>query len=222
MRGTAQKTPIGSSAARSGRAGLTLKETVRTKAFWLLALAFAFSNFGTTPAFVLLVPALTRSGISTELAAVAAAAIPLASLPGRMVIGFGGDYVDKRKLVALCLGLQAAGLMLLAGAGSVPLLAIFVIVFGTGFGGPIPLRTAIQAELFGLTSLGSIQGMVTLATTLGGLFGPIVAGGLVDVTGNYQAAFLVCAAIAALGIPLIMAVPRPGGVSNALTNSPTC
>lgn len=197
----------GGRAIRTALPGATLRQGLRSRAFWSLSLSLAASNFCTTPAFVLLVPALARAGIPTEAAAVAAAAIPLASLPGRLIAGFWGDQADKRVLMAFGFGLQATGLVLLAATDSLPLLALFVAVFGTGFGAPLPLRSAIQADLFGLRALGSLQGMVTFATTLGGLVGPIVAGAIVDLSGDYRPGFLACAAVGALAVPLVLAIP---------------
>lgn len=201
----AEASPVGGPV----RGGLTLREAIRTRAFWFLALAMALSNFGTVVPFILLIPALSRAGFGPEISAMAAAAIPLVSLPGRVLFGFRGDYSDKRKLMAVGFGLQAVGIGLLAVATSLPLLIVFVVVFGTGFGAPLPLRSGIQADLFGLASLGSIQGMVNLATTLGGFFGPVVAGALVDLTGSYAPGFLAVAVAPALAVPLALAIRAP-------------
>lgn len=183
----------------------TLGQALHTRAFWFLGIALALANFGTTPAFALLIPALTRSGISPEIAALAAAAIPLVSLPGRL-LGLSGDRWDKRRIIAGCLGLQALGLFLLAWTTSPLWLVAFVPAFGVGFGGPIPLRSAFQAEYFGLPALGRIQGASLLIITFGGLLGPIIVGALVDLTGSYRPGFLLGAAVAALGVPLALMV----------------
>lgn len=187
---------------------ISVKRALRTRRFWLLAGAVTLSNLGTTPAIVLLVPALTNVGFSTETAALAAAAIPLVSLPGRVGLGWWGDYVDRRLLMAGCYALQAMGMALLALISSELSLVAFVLVFSTGFGGPIPLRPALQAEHFGMESMGSIQGLLQFIATLGGFLGPIAVGQMVDVTGSYRLAFLLLGVCAGLAVPLMLAIPQ--------------
>jgi MFS family permease len=185
----------------------SFSQAVRTRAFWFTALSYAASNFGGTAVFSLAVPGLLQAGISPETAALAAAALPVLSLVGRMGIGMLGDTHDKRRLLAVSFALQAGGLSLLAAPMSEPLLAVFVLLYAVGWGGPIPLRTAIQAEHFGVAALGRIQGLLLFVSSLGGLAGPVVVGTLVDLTGGYRWGFLVACLVVALGVPVALAIP---------------
>lgn len=187
---------------------VTFAQAVRTRSFWLMSCAYGAANFGGGAVFSLLVPGLQAGGISAEAAAVAAAAIPILSLVGRLGLGMLGDTHDKRHLLALSFGLQAVALALLAVPLSEPLLALFVVLFAVGFGGPIPLRTAIQADYFGVGALGRIQGLLLFISSIGALVGPVVVGGLVDLTGSYAPGFSIAAGVVALGVAMALGVPR--------------
>lgn len=135
------------------------------------------------------------------------------SLPARLGLGWWADYADKRKILAACYTCQAVGILILAGISSPLLLLPFLLVFAPGFGGPIPVRPALQADHFGLDAMGSIQGLLQFIGTIGALIGPIFVGGLVDLTGTYRAPYLVLSVCAALAAPLILALPRARATS---------
>lgn len=61
----------------------------------------------------------------------------------------------------------------------------------------------MTAELFGLSSHGAILGVTLFSDCMGGFIGPVLAGGIFDITGSYQPAFLVC--ISASAIALVLA-----------------
>ena len=186
---------------------VSLRRGLRTRAFWCIAGAYSGAGFGAGAVFSLLVPGLVRSGVADEAAALAAAAIPVLSLSGRLCIGLLGDARDKRMLLAVSFGLQAVALALLAIPSGGLLLPGFVVLFSVGYGGPIPLRTGIQAEYFGVAALGSIQGMLLFVTSIGTLLGPVTVGLLVDLTGEYYLGFLIAAIVVGVGALLPLAIP---------------
>ena len=60
----------------------------------------------------------------------------------------------------------------------------------------------ITAELFGMSSHGLILGIAVFTESIGGVVGPVLAGGIFDVSGSYRWAFLICAVISAIGVIL--------------------
>jgi len=78
----------------------------------------------------------------------------------------------------------------LAGVGAgLPLVLLSLLLFAPGFGAFLPLRTPLQADQFGLRSLGGIQGSNLGVATVGGFVGPVFTGAVVDLTGSYGPAF---------------------------------
>lgn len=189
----------------------TFRAALQGRAFWLLALAFALSTMGATAYTVLIIPALLKAGYGAEGAALAAAGIPMLSLPGRAVTGVIGDRFDKRKVVAATFVIQGLGTLVLAAAGAgLPAVVLSLLLFAPGFGAFLPLRTPIQAEQFGLRSLGGIQGSILGIATVGGFVGPVFTGAVVDATGSYAPAFVALGVCLVLSAPLVWALPKPG------------
>ena len=192
--------------------GLTVAEALRTRSFWLLALALVLAWVASLAIVVHVVAYLDEAaGFTEEGAAVVAMGIPSASLVGRLGFGWLADYVNKQRLLAATFFLQAVGILIFAGVQS-PWQAIpFLVVFAPGWGGTIPVLPALQAEYFGLRAFGGIQGLLFGLGSVGGIVGPVFAGGVYDTMGTYRPAFLLVAlttftatlAVLVLGRPLV-------------------
>jgi MFS family permease len=88
-------------------------------------------------------------------------------------------------------------------------LAPFLALFAPGYGGAYPIRPALQGELFGRRHFGTIQGFLLGCNALAAMLGPIFAGWMCDVLGNYQLAFLSLGILALFSVPITLAMPRP-------------
>jgi len=193
-KGTAQEPPA------SGE--YTLKQALKSSVFWVLALAFFFFGIAHSTVTVHTVPALTDAGIPETTAAFSFGLLTLVSVIGRLSFGYLGDYVSKRYLFMIAYTLTGLGLLVLMDARTMPMVYLFIFLFGVGFGGTVPLMPAIRAEYFGLSALGKIQGFMNPVLMFASALGPIFAGLVFDTTGSYRISFLVtglltfCAAIA--------------------------
>ncbi len=195
-------------------ASITARQALKNRTFWFLALGMLMHALGSNPAVALLVPALSLAGVNPAVAALALAAVPIASLPGRVAAGWLGDVHDKRLLLCGCLVLEGLGILLLAFTNDPVMLAPFLILFAPAFGGVIPLRPALQVQYFGLHSMGAIQGLMNTIVTIGGFIGPLLVGVLVDITGSYTIGFVAVGVCTLLGAPFFLGIPRhspPGG-----------
>jgi MFS family permease len=95
------------------------------------------------------------------------------------------------------------------------LIIVFLLIYGPGYGGPIPVRPALQADYFGTRSFGTIIGLMSLVTMVAGLASPVVAGWIFDTTGSYQSAWQIFALITLPAVPLmIMAKPPKAKSTN--------
>ncbi len=191
--------------------GLTAKAALRTRAFWLLAFAFLFQHIGTSAIFVHVVPYLESVEIPTTAAATVVTGMTLSSLIGRLGFGFLGDFINKRYLVAIALTFQTIGIFIFAfiDIGRVWLIIPFLLTYGPGYGGPYPVRAALQADYFGTRSYGTIYGLISLIGMLGGLLSPVFAGWLFDVTGSYRLAWQLFALVSVPAIPLMLLAKSP-------------
>jgi len=84
----------------------------------------------------------------------------------------------------------------------------FLHEFGWANGGEAVSDSPIVARLFGLSSVGAILGAASCAFCIGAALGPVITGHIFDPTASYQLAFLVCSAVAIVGI-IMASVLRP-------------
>jgi len=186
-------------------AAFTTAEALRSTLFWRVALVYSMANFATTAIIVHQIPFLTESvGVSEGFAAATFTAMVGISIIGRLGFGSLADYFSKRLVTAVALTAIAASVLLFATVKEPWQLVYVLPLFGLGFGGIIPVRSLLQAELFGLKAFGAIQGMTLTVSTIGAFAGPVLAGWLYDLSGSYRLAFVLLAAGPLLAIPLIL------------------
>ncbi|MGD0205263.1 MAG: MFS transporter [Dehalococcoidia bacterium] len=203
--------PKGESAAdrKVEHEGLTVRQALGTRPFWLLTFASALAWLGGMALIGHLVAFLEESAdFSRGEASAVAMGIPLASLVGRLGFGWLADYVVKRRLLAVAYVLQGAGILIFATTDSPWQAVLFLVVFSVGWGGTIPVLPALEAEYFGLRAFGGIQGLLSGLATLGAFVGPVFAGVVYDVTDSYRPAFLLMTFTTMAAVPAILMMGR--------------
>jgi len=200
----------GSTAPPLAAEGLTVREAIRTPAFWQLSFAVMLTNIGMIAVIVHQIPYFTKSiGLSEGLAAGTVTAMTLISLSGRFGMGQLADVADKRRVLATSFGTSGVALLLYATIYE-PWQIIYALpVFAIGWGGIIPVRPTFQAEYFGMKAFGAIQGLIFTIATLGGFLGPVFAGWMFDQTESYRLSFVILSAGALLAVPLTLTMRRP-------------
>jgi len=190
--------------------GMTSREALHSWTFWRLALGLGLTNFATTALVVHQVPFLTESaGMSDAAAAASVTAMTILSIIGRIGMGAAADFFPKRLVMATSMLLVSAAAALFVTVSEPWHLVYALPLFGIGHGGMVPVRTPLQADLFGLKAFGAIQGLMLTVSTFGAFIGPIIAGVLYDQTGSYQAAFVLLAVMPLLGVPLVLSARQP-------------
>lgn len=184
-------------------------DALKTPAFWIIPVAMGLSNIKSAAVTVHMIPYLTGVGIPDGMAALVISGMTLLSLSGRLGMGWLADYFDKRYLMACAFGLQFIGIMIFAFVSSPWMLIPFLLTYGPGYGGPIPLRPALQGDYFGRRAFATIQGLMQFVMMFPAMLGPFIAGWVYDVTGSYRAAFIFFAVAIALAIPIILMAKPP-------------
>ncbi len=167
----------------------TVKEALRTRSFWILALAFTLRTFIIGAIWVHMVPLLVFKGFDEQGAANAISILLVCSIPARLIFGWLGDIYPKRYLLMLCCFIETGALVILLTAQNIWQVYLFVIVFALGYG-VAPLHIAIVGDYFGRRNFATIRGTLTLIFAVGTITGPIYAGHIYDVTNSYQIAFI--------------------------------
>ena len=187
----------------------TVKEALRTRAFWQLGIAVGFAQLIMSSSNLHQIPALVSFGITEGTAGLVVMLFGITTLLGRGAGGFLGDYVDKRYVLAAALGLLCIGSLIFAGITTTWQLVPYILLFGTGYGGSIPVRFAILADYFGRKSFGSLMGISMTISAVFGIGAPVFAGWIFDVTDSYRPAFVILTLSALLGIPLLLTIKSP-------------
>ena len=191
-----------------GEVDFTLREALRTSAFWLLSGSFGLRTLAISATVVHQIPFLTDQGFSGTAAAGVLALMALMSVPGRVIFGFLGDYLNKRQLVFAAYLLQAAGLAILLTATSLEQLYLFTVVFGLGWGAPTVL-VALRGDYFGRRYFATIAGVQQSIIAVGTMAGPVYAGWIFDTTGSYEIAFVTFIIAILLGAVLALFARPP-------------
>jgi len=189
--------------------GLTVRQALHTRSFWLMALALILGWIGALAVIVHVIAYLDESGGFTEEgAALIAMGIPFGSLVGRVGFGWLADYLSKRWLLAAAWTLQGLGILIFAAVNSPWQAVVFLVVFAPAFGGAITVLATLQAEYFGLRAFGTIQGLMWGMGTLAPLVGPIFAGAVYDTLDTYRPAFLIMGLAALAAAPAVLMTRR--------------
>ena len=195
--------------ANYGEVDFTWREALRTTSFWLLLLGGSARSMGMTSVVLHEVAYLTDIGISEVAAATALGMMVAISIPGRIVFGWLGDRFDKRYILMATYVLQAIGVFILANVKTIDQVYIFLVVFGIGYGGAIPVFIAMRGEYFGRKAFATIQGIMQLFVIIPTVVGPIFAGYVYDTTGSYYNAFILFALLYIIGAVIILFARRP-------------
>jgi len=186
--------PVSPAGAGLALPGLELSEAIRSRSFWMIAIAvllFAASDVGIR---VHLIPYLTGIGYTPTLAAGLFAAMFIFSAVGSFVVGSLADRVGGRMTLTGVFVVASVGIAALLGAAHFPSVALFIVVFGlVRETHVLPL---VIGESLGLRRLGSILGLQALFTTIGFAAGPAIAGRIFDLTGSYSGAWILFMAMA--------------------------
>lgn len=188
----------------------TAREAMRTSAFWLLSIGHAFAMLVVSAVNVHAITHMS-SGLGYSIAQ-ASLVITLMTfgLTGGVILGWTiGDRVEKRRVAAACMLMHATGLLLLTFAFDTMMLVAFALIHGFGWGLRGPFMQAIRADYFGTRSIGVILGVSAALTAVGQVLGPLVAGVLADLTGDYRVGFTLLAVLAAAGSVAFLKAKRP-------------
>ena len=177
---------------------LTTRDALKSVTFQRLLLAESLRTFLLGSIVLHQIPHLVNIGIDEVTAAGILGLMISFSIPGRLIFGFLGDRYEKRKLIAATMIVQGIAVLIFAFASNILHAYAFVIIYGLTYGGCIPLLMAFRGDLFGRKKFAQMSGIMSPFRMIGNVVGPIFAGFLFDVTGNYRIAFIVFTCLAVM------------------------
>ena len=209
---------------RPGPGGLTARQALRTPAFWLISITHSAALLVVGGVMLHQIPHMVEGmGLSEEMAASNVALLLGITIAGQLGGGYIGDRMDKRKGIFACMWMHALALIIFAYATSALGAVLFAVLHGMAWGVRGPMINAMRADYFGRAFYATISGFASLIVMIGMTVGPLFAGFMHDLSGDYQVAFLVLAFLAVLGSGAILLARPPvldGDKAGPLTHSP--
>lgn len=189
--------------------GLTIREGLRSPAFWRIALIAFLLTSVVTSMLVHFVPLMTLGGISRIEAAAAAGLIGAMSMVGRLVTGAILDMIDARIVGVVATAFPVvACLLLLNNDGSIFMAIAVAIAIGLALGSEVDVLAFVSAQYFGMRSYGTLFGAVAGLVSFGSGIGPTIAGFIFDHHGHYDPALYAATPLLLLSALLMATLPR--------------
>jgi len=195
----------------------TPKEALKTKGFWMMLIAFML-NGGTLAMITIHQMAFHQSlGIDALAAAGILGLMATISLGGRfLTVTLGNKYTERQNIMLGYL-LRTIGLVIFIYARTIPIIMMFALFYGVGYGITIPAQTSLRANYFGRKAYATITGYTTMFTAITNVAYPVFAAWIYDTTGSYIQAFWIVTALQALAIVFMFMARKPEPPIGAVT-----
>ena len=193
--------------AQQAQSGLTFSQAIRTVTFWKVASIFLLIStaiLGLIPAFI---PLLQDAGLSAKQAGQLGAALGLSVMVARLFIGFIIDRIFAPYVAAVAFSCVALGCLAL-GLGGIEYAMVAAIALGFAVGAEVDLIGYFTARYFGMAHYGAIYGLQYSIFIFGAAIGPVYTGYIWDVTGNYDLALVIAAALMVPVVAIALTLPR--------------
>jgi Na+-transporting methylmalonyl-CoA/oxaloacetate decarboxylase gamma subunit len=189
---------------------------IKTPQFWLLWIVLfcnVTAGIGILEQASPMIQDFFRDGTTSAVAATAAAGfvglLSLFNMGGRFIWSSTSDFVGRKGIYMVYLGLGLVLYVLLATVGNSAtwlfvILAALIISF---YGGGFATAPAYLRDLFGTYQVGAIHGRLLTAWSAAGIAGPLIVNGVLDaqgtpgelVSGDYKPALFIMVGVLAVG-----------------------
>jgi MFS family permease len=197
-------------------ASVSARNSIKTPQFWLLWTALfcnVTAGIGILEQASPMIQDFFRSGTTSAVAPAAAAGfvglLSLFNMGGRFAWSTTSDYIGRKPMYMVYLGVGLVLYVLLATVGSSAtwvfvILAALIISF---YGGGFSTAPAYLRDLFGTYQVGAIHGRLLTAWSAAGVAGPLIVNRVLDtqgtpgelVAGNYRPALFIMVGLLAVG-----------------------
>ena len=184
-------------------------EVLSEPAVWLLLGARAVNSVGNHMIMVHILAFLFLAGYGEIQAALAIGIAGLLGIGGRPATGLLSDIIGREIVYTIGMTMSVAAVVLvlfLSGGGAAWVLVTFVALNGLSDGISGLLIGAKAADLYPPRMLGKVMGMMEVGRGIGIGLGPILAGLLFDLQGDYFLAFLISAVLTTSSVFLMWGV----------------
>ena len=212
--------PDGDAASRDGsaagarpdappEAAWTAAAARRTPAFWLILLTMSTMFFAQTATNLHAAPHFQTRGVPFESSVLVVFTFAAVSAVMTIPWGWVMDRVHVRYVIAAVALIYFGSMLIIVNAYTLPAAIAFGVVFGVAQGGWTLCQRLVVPNYFGRRSVGAIRGQMGLMTAFINPVGPLAAGWIRDVSGDYEIAFTIFAGLFLAAAAMMLAARPP-------------
>ena len=186
---------------------LNCRQMVKTRHFWFLLVVYIF---GASATFVPInhIAMITSSQAGLTNAYIFVSILSICNCLGRLGGGWLGDKISARSVLLWIAALNCISMALFRYYTAPIAFAIGCILAGLHCGAIMALVPVLVSKLFGAKYCAQNYGLIACLGFVNGFIGSQLAGLLADRTGNYFAAYMVCAVYLALAAIAAWKLPK--------------
>jgi MFS family permease len=194
--------------ADSGETIASVSQALRSHPFVVLALTFfACCAAHSGPIFHMVSYAMA-CGIAPMAAVSIYSVEGLAGLGGRLLLGVLGDRYGAKPIIIAGLVTQAFAIGTYAFVRELGEFYALAVIFGTAYGGVMPLYAVLARDYFSQSIMGTVFGAAAMVSSLGMALGPLAGGWVFDRFGSYSWMFIASLALGLGAAAIAFAFPR--------------
>jgi MFS family permease len=180
---------------------------LRTATFYKLSGAIVLSYVLVMAVSIHNVPMLSSVGLPRARAAGIAAFFGLAAVAGKFICGYLVARIAGHLItVALLLLPVISCVLLLMPHPSPTACFVALVLFGMSAGGQLQMLVYLTTRHFGMRAFGTIFGFIGSALTVASAVGPIAAGYLFDISGDYRLMLIAGIPLSIVGALVMLSV----------------
>jgi MFS family permease len=174
--------------------GYTLRDALRTPAFWIFAIGSALYGLVASGIGLFNESILAERGFGPNVYYQTLVVTAMTGLVGNFIGGWLAQFIPLNRLMAISLLILMAGLLALPHITTMPMAMAWAVMMGLGGGLVMVLFFSVWPRVYGRRQLGRIQGVAQAMTVLASAVGPLLLAACVEMTGSYAAMFYLLAA----------------------------
>ena len=206
-----RRPPAAAAIARPGTAGegsgISAAQALRSPQFLVLGLTFfACCAAHSGPIFHMVSYAIF-CGVPAMAAVSIYSVEGLAGLCGRLLLGVLADRLGAKPVLIAGLMVQAFTIGSYVFVNRLGEFYALAVIFGTAYGGVMPLYAVLVREYFGQHLMGTVFGAATMLSSIGMAFGPLAGGWVFDTFDAYSWLFIGSFAVGLGAMAIAFAFP---------------
>jgi MFS family permease len=185
-----------------------VRRAMRTPQFAVLAAAYSIFLFVGITVNAVSVAHLMSRGVPAAVAGGMLSVEALVNAGARLMGGVIVRWIDARHLLLLSLTMLIAGLLALSVARDTPMMLVYAVGIGVGYGLTFFASTILLLDYFGRAPNLELFAAINLIATVGAA-GPAFAGFMADHTGSFVPAFTILEVLTAMVFVATFLMRRP-------------